>query len=727
MTRSKLFFCLLIIYFFSLPINSFSQRMNNDEKNLMQLIDTRSFAIFDTSKFGREDFNYFMDSLKEKIILGFANIADSNLSQEYYFRDALNPTSDKYKNLRLTAYFALGQFPGDSSRKLLSELLQLENSFLKKSYDLKLNCDVDFKSELLNSIGKVGDERMYDEILNEYKVGDQPDSVLMRAVAMSIGRFALRKIKNERGIETLKYFVNNTSDVIALRNSAFAFWRIGDKALLDNAKDEIYKLTQSPDIQTRQWAFSAMGKLKDEVFLLDMLEKFDQEICWGVKVNMLNSLTNFNMDSVPHLQEKILDVLGGYKKGEIEHISLMRLNTVGKLFAGKRFSGSEDVKQGLIEILNSNEYTSRIQSEAANTLSLVYKDSVKKDLFDAFGKTDNYDVKAGIIRAFGNFDDGLVYKDVRKIVSDDVQNYNKLHPNTTGELIGSNDLAKLYRGFVDMLSQLYPKVGKDDQNTIRLMFTEFTGSRDPYIVDVCLTSLKDTLFNEYRRETNSVLLFDYKELSYPKDMTTMLLFIDALGELKDTSSITLLTENLSSPNYDIGKASADALQKINWKVYPVGSVMWTDYDWDYMAKLSQMKYITVKTNKGDIKIELLPEVAPFTVMNFLKLAQSNYYDGTIFHRVVPNFVIQGGDPTGTGFGGPGYAIRSEFSPLRYDRGMVGMASSGKDTEGSQFFITHTATPHLDGRYTIFGKVTEGMDEVVDQIMIGDYVEDVIID
>jgi cyclophilin family peptidyl-prolyl cis-trans isomerase len=112
-------------------------------------------------------------------------------------------------------------------------------------------------------------------------------------------------------------------------------------------------------------------------------------------------------------------------------------------------------------------------------------------------------------------------------------------------------------------------------------------------------------------------------------------------------------------------------------------------------------------------------------MNFLKVAEKNFYDGTVFHRVVSNFVIQGGDPTGTGYGSPGYTIRSEFSPLTYERGMVGMASSGKDTEGSQFFITHSATPHLDGRYTIFGKVTDGMD-VVDKIMIGDYVEDVLI-
>ncbi|MBK9331293.1 MAG: peptidylprolyl isomerase [Ignavibacteria bacterium] len=142
--------------------------------------------------------------------------------------------------------------------------------------------------------------------------------------------------------------------------------------------------------------------------------------------------------------------------------------------------------------------------------------------------------------------------------------------------------------------------------------------------------------------------------------------------------------------------------------------------------MNKKKNIVIKTSKGDIRIELFPDAAPMTVLNFLKLSERNFYDGTIFHRVVSNFVIQGGDPTGTGYGGPGYSIRSEFSPLEYETGYVGMASSGKDTEGSQFFITHSATPHLDGKYTIFGKVTDGM-QTVDKIMVGDMIIDIVVE
>ncbi len=140
-----------------------------------------------------------------------------------------------------------------------------------------------------------------------------------------------------------------------------------------------------------------------------------------------------------------------------------------------------------------------------------------------------------------------------------------------------------------------------------------------------------------------------------------------------------------------------------------------------LEELHDINFATIKTNRGDIKILLYQTMTPFTIMNFFKLARKKYFDGTIFHRVVPNFVIQGGDPTGTGYSGPGYSIRTEIWPMGFEEYTVGMASGGKDTEGSQFFITHSPQPHLDGKYTIFGKVTEGMD-VVDKIQIGDYIE-----
>jgi peptidyl-prolyl cis-trans isomerase B (cyclophilin B) len=130
--------------------------------------------------------------------------------------------------------------------------------------------------------------------------------------------------------------------------------------------------------------------------------------------------------------------------------------------------------------------------------------------------------------------------------------------------------------------------------------------------------------------------------------------------------------------------------------------------------------VTMETDKGTIELELYPEYAPITVNNFVTLAQDGYYDGIIFHRVIPNFMVQGGDPTGTGRGGPGYTFQDEFkgNPLKHDAKVISMANAGPGTNGSQFFITHSPQPHLDGSHTVFGKVTSGAD-VVDAIRQGD--------
>ncbi len=128
-----------------------------------------------------------------------------------------------------------------------------------------------------------------------------------------------------------------------------------------------------------------------------------------------------------------------------------------------------------------------------------------------------------------------------------------------------------------------------------------------------------------------------------------------------------------------------------------------------------MRQATLHTSEGAIELELYPNEAPKTVENFVKLARDGFYDGVIFHRVIPDFMIQGGDPTGTGMGGPGYEFEDEFNEHRVVRGALAMANAGPDTNGSQFFIvTAEATPWLDGKHTVFGQVTSGMD-VVDRI------------
>ena len=137
---------------------------------------------------------------------------------------------------------------------------------------------------------------------------------------------------------------------------------------------------------------------------------------------------------------------------------------------------------------------------------------------------------------------------------------------------------------------------------------------------------------------------------------------------------------------------------------------------------------TIDTSRGRIVLELFAKDAPKTVNNFVFLARDKFYDGTTFHRVIPDFMVQGGDPTGTGRGGPGYRFEDETknNPNRHAKGVISMANAGPNTNGSQFFITHVETPWLDGKHTVFGRVLSGQD-VVDSIQQGDQISGVTVE
>jgi peptidyl-prolyl cis-trans isomerase B (cyclophilin B) len=148
------------------------------------------------------------------------------------------------------------------------------------------------------------------------------------------------------------------------------------------------------------------------------------------------------------------------------------------------------------------------------------------------------------------------------------------------------------------------------------------------------------------------------------------------------------------------------------KEWPAPPAMEIDVAKDYA--------VSIETNRGTIELTLYPQHAPQTVNNFVFLANQGFYDGVKFHRVIGDFMIQTGDPTGTGRGGPGYQFGDECkgNPLKHERGVISMANAGPNTNGSQFFITHSPQPHLNGKHTVFGKVTNGLD-VVDAIRQGD--------
>jgi len=214
--------------------------------------------------------------------------------------------------------------------------------------------------------------------------------------------------------------------------------------------------------------------------------------------------------------------------------------------------------------------------------------------------------------------------------------------------------------------------------------------------------------------------------SKDKENDAKLAILAAISKYKSEMAVEAVKSSLTDKDHLVRRRAVDLLKQMNagdFSRYLL--TVQTGHNklfYQRVAARTNKKVIaTLYTDKGAITLELFPAEAPITVDSFVTLARKGYFNGVTFHRVVPNFVIQGGDPRGTGNGGPGYQMRCEVNTRAYERGTLGMALSGKDTGGSQFFITHSPQPHLDGGYTVFGQVTKGM-EVVDRIARGDTIK-----
>jgi cyclophilin family peptidyl-prolyl cis-trans isomerase/HEAT repeat protein len=255
------------------------------------------------------------------------------------------------------------------------------------------------------------------------------------------------------------------------------------------------------------------------------------------------------------------------------------------------------------------------------------------------------------------------------------------------------------------------------------VFIGALGRPDRGIVLSAAGALADSAFRPLGAA--DALIRCYRRLRSPDDVEAMTAVLAALGRLGDRGALPLLQRVAGDPNPVLQAAARGAVERLTGSAAapaPAGQPEPTPpVNWTRLAAWGDHPCLVLVTRRGNITVELDPLEAPQTVDTILRLAVEGRYDGVPFHRVVPNFVIQGGDfERGDGLGGPGFAIRSEFTRIPFERGVIGMASAGKDTESSQYFITHSPQPHLDGRYTAFGRVVEGL-EAVDTIREGDRV------
>jgi len=277
---------------------------------------------------------------------------------------------------------------------------------------------------------------------------------------------------------------------------------------------------------------------------------------------------------------------------------------------------------------------------------------------------------------------------------------------------------------VQALAARWERVRPEQADRYFRLFSSTVRRGDPALLYHGASVLTDSLF--VARGAADTLAATYRTLALPADLEGMTATLEALATIGDATARTVLRDALDATHPVVRETAAEGLSSLTDSAVtaarrPLPETM--AIDWDTLRALGPAPRLTLDTNHGSVVLELDTEQAPQTVQAITRFARAGRYDGVPFHRVVSNFVVQGGDfVRQDGFGGPDVFLRTESTRIGHRRGTIGMASAGRDTEGSQFFVPHSLQPHLDGDYTAFGRVVRGM-EVVDRLRVGDRIVD----
>jgi peptidyl-prolyl cis-trans isomerase B (cyclophilin B) len=416
-----------------------------------------------------------------------------------------------------------------------------------------------------------------------------------------------------------------------------------------------------------------------------------------------------------------------------------------------------------------NDRDNNVVSQAISSLTSIASPKAVQHMVDRYMREDNDKLKVQLLESFTRLGDSSLIDYALEDIHDEEISTNikaaaiKYLAKTEGEeiipLIDSLvETDHVY--FRSMIADALGEIGgenvrprlvslfNDSAAVVRAAAFEALTEADSDNVDYYInTALKD---DDY--VINSYAVYKIGELDreeYVPQLMTLFEAADGKGSVRENYDMTeikraivetvgkfitpepdslaeeILFRGLHDPDYIVSKTAA-AIYKDKMEVNKDAYISQTEpFVSTREIKKALVQYranpeAVIHTNKGKIRIELYFDLAPMTVYNFIELARKGYYDRSVFHRVVPAFVIQGGSARGDGWGGPGYSLRCEYNPQTYTRGAVGMAHAGKDTGDSQFFIALMPQPHLDGRYTLFGRVLEGM-ETADNIFRGDSV------
>ena len=562
--------------------------------------------------------------------------------------------TDSVEAVRLETAFALGQVGDSNGIFPITAVLRDEQS-------------VEVKCAMIEALGKMGNPVVVG-VLAEY--ASDPDPLIRGAVA-----FALSHMPGHgRTSDLIHLSRDSIADV--RRKAVYAMTRTADSTALGRLR---WCLKDSVSL-VRQFAARAIGALRDSAGLKHLTDRLRREKDNLVKINLIRSIARVGNRKA---LKALLNVLSGKHPN---YVKAEAVTAIGRLGLEKAFAKLRPFLSDENHILRGSAITAVAQTNPGFFMENVsaYLDGADQyikyrvlDGLPAIGTSQAFDVATEL------FSDG-----------DPRVRRNALQSMLEFEKVNAPNLLR---------------TALDDPD-----FTVVVTAVD------AIVSRKDSTFVEQLEDIYSRHLSD-------KEPDIRLAVIQGLSDWVDSTTteqtmLRVFDRALEDSDYHVRKAAIAAFGKIGIDKSSALGVFDTDisrenFD-DVMNRFNSNPTAIIKTNKGDIKFELLYDVAPKTVSNFVNLARSGFYDQKTWHRVIPSFVIQDGCPRGDGWGGPGYTIRCEYNRKRYTRGTVGMAHSGKDTGGSQFFIAHTTLPHLDGRYTAFGQVTSGMRNA-DRIEVGD--------
>lgn len=521
------------------------------------------------------------------------------------------------------------------------------------------------RRDILEAMGKCGTTEGLTFITN-LKIGKQ-ETQLLTGQAWGLYRFGLQNIVSQQGTARAIALIHPDMPEKARFIAANYLSRTRGLDLNTYAAQLLQGFNTEKHLFTRMNLVLAMGKaVKPKILvLLTSLLTPGANVDYRIKAHALRALRGFDYLTIREL-------LFNGLKDKNTNVSIAAAEFL--LANGK----SKDAPSYLDIALELPHWRSRATLlnaalKYADKEDKELKEKISQTIIDAFKKSQNNYEKAWLLTALG----------------DDPANYEFVETQTfarKGTVVGSNGINALVR---------MSRAVKQDDKMMSLftgIFQKAVASGDPALMSTAANILRnpEMTFKKYIKDT-SFLNTAMNQCKLPED-------IEAWLELRRT--------------IDFFEDTKTAEDKLPVKNKPI--------DWQLVTSIAPDRQVKIKTTKGDIVIGLLVNESPGSVSNFVQLIKENFYKNNMVHRVVPNFVIQDGCPRGDGWGSPPFTIGSEVGPLYYDEGCVGMASAGKDTEGSQWFITHSPTPHLDGRYTIFAKVISGMD-VVHKIEVGDKV------